>query len=105
MRCIADDFASHKHPKVHAWLARRPSSCTHFLSIYSRSLNQLERFFALVTDKAIRRGSFKSFKDLTRMINSFAICNENCKPFKWTATVDSILKNSPGCGRINWAEN
>jgi hypothetical protein len=64
--------------------------------------NQVERFFGIITDKAIRRGSFNSVKELTKKIDSFVSqYNENCKPFNWTATADSILeKLARLCGRI-----
>jgi putative transposase len=102
VHCIADNYASHKHPKVRAWLAQRPRWHMHFVPTYSSWLNQVERFFAIITDKAIRRGSFKSVKELTKKIDSFVRqYNENCKPFTWTATADSILeKLARLCGRI-----
>jgi len=103
VHCIADNYASHKHPKVRAWLAQRPRWHMHFMPTYSRWLNQVERFFAIITDKAIRRGSFKSVKELTQKIDMFVSqYNENCKPFTWTATADSILqKLSRLCSKIN----
>ena len=66
-------------------------------------LNRVESFFAVITDKAIRRGSFKSVKELTNKIDMFVSqYNENCKPFTWTATAESILeKLSRLCRRIN----
>jgi putative transposase len=102
VHCIVDNYASHKHPKVKAWLADRPRWHMHFIPTYSSWLNQVERFFAIITDKAIRRGSFTSVKELTQKIDSFVSqYNENCKPFTWTATADSILaKLARLCGRI-----
>jgi putative transposase len=89
VHCIADNYAIHKHPKVRAWLAQPPRRHMHFVPTYSSWLNQVERFFAIITDKAIRRGSFNSVKELTN------------KPFSWTATADSILgKTARLCGRI-----
>jgi putative transposase len=103
VHCIVDNYASHKHPKVRAWLAQRPRWHMHFVPTYSSWLNQVERFFGIITDKAIRRGSFKSVKELTNKIDTFVShYNEACKPFAWTATADSILeKLSRLCGRIN----
>lgn len=103
VHCIVDNYASHKHPKVRAWLAQRPRWHMHFVPTYSSWLNQVERFFGIITDKAIRRGSFKSVKELTNKIDSFVSrYNETCKPFAWTVTADSILeKLSRLCGRIN----
>ena len=64
----------------------------HFIPTYSSWLNLVERFFALITDKAIRRGSFRSVRELVHKIDHFvAHHNTNCKPFIWTATADSIL--------------
>lgn len=103
VHCIVDNYASHKHPRVRAWLAQRPRWHMHFVPTYSSWLNQVERFFAIITDKAIRRGSFRSVKELTNKINMFVSkYNENCKPFTWTATADSVLeKIARLCGRIN----
>jgi len=55
---IVDNYSTHKHARVKAWLARRPRWHLHFIPTYSSWLNQVERFFALITDKTIRRGSF-----------------------------------------------
>lgn len=103
VHCIADNYASHKHPKVRAWLAQRPRWHMHFVPTYSSWLNQVERFFSIITTRAIRRGSFCSVKDLTSKITQFVEnYNETCQPFTWTATADSILeKLARLCGRIN----
>jgi putative transposase len=92
IHCIVDNYATHKHSKVNAWLAARPRWHLHFIPTYSSWLNQVERFFSLITDKAIRRGSFGSVKQLIKRIDHFvAHYNQNCKPFTWTATAESIL--------------
>jgi len=103
VHCIADNYASHKHPKVRAWLAERPRWHMHFVPTYSSWLNQVERFFSIITTRAIRRGSFDSVKDLTNKIDRFVDqYNRSCKPFAWTATADSILeKLARLCGRIS----
>jgi putative transposase len=103
IHCIVDNYATHKHPKVKAWLASRPRWHLHFIPTYSSWLNQVERFFALITDKAIRRGSFTSVKQLIQKIDHFvAHYNKNCKPFAWTATADSILEKLQRlCARIS----
>jgi putative transposase len=103
VHCIVDNYASHKHPKVRAWLAAHPRWHMHFVPTYSSWLNLVERFFATITDKAIRRGSFGSVKELVASIDAFvAHYNQSCKPFVWTATADSILeKLSRLCRRIN----
>ena len=89
---IVDNHSTHKHPKVKAWLAARPRWHLHFVPIYSSWLNLVERFFALITGRAIRRGSFRSVRELIQRIDHF-VANHNidCKPFIWTATADSIL--------------
>ncbi|WP_454736480.1 IS630 family transposase [Cupriavidus necator] len=103
VHCIVDNYSSHKHPKVKAWLAARPRWHMHFIPTYSSWLNQVERFFSIITGKAIRRGSFTSVKELVQKIYHFvAHYNQNCKPFNWTATADSILaKLNRLCERIS----
>jgi putative transposase len=89
---ICDNYATHKHARVRAWLARHPRFHLHFTPTYSSWLNQVERWFALITNQAIRRGSFDSVRDLKRKIEEFVKhYNQHPKPFKWTATADSIL--------------
>jgi putative transposase len=93
IHCIVDNYASHSHPRVKAWLASRPRWHMHFIPTYSSWLNQVERFFGLITDKAIRRGSFTSVRQLIQRIDHFvASYNQDCQPFRWTATADSILE-------------
>jgi putative transposase len=90
---IVDNYATHKHPKVRAWLARRPRFHLHFTPTYSSWLNQVERWFGIITQRAIRRGSFDSVAYLRRRIEQFtAYWNQHPKPFSWTATADSILE-------------
>lgn len=89
---ICDNYGTHKHAKVRAWLARRSRFHLHFIPTYSSWLNQVERWFALITNQAIRRGSFDSVTDLKRKINAFVEhYNQHPKPFMWTATAESIL--------------
>jgi putative transposase len=89
---ICDNYATHKHARVRAWLARRPRFKLHFTPTYSSWLNQVERWFALITNQAIRRGSFDSVADLKRKIDTFVShYNQHPRPFMWTATADSIL--------------
>jgi putative transposase len=90
---IVDNYSTHKHAKVKAWLAKRPRWHIHFTPTYSSWLNMVERFFAHITDKAIRRGSFTSVKELVHKIDHFVSqYNKTCSPFIWTATADSILE-------------
>jgi putative transposase len=89
---ILDNYATPKHAKVKAWLADHPRFHLHFTPTYSSWLNQVERWFALVTERAIRRGSFSSVKELVAKIDCFvAAWNSNAVPFAWHATADSIF--------------
>lgn len=89
---ICDNYATHKHPRGRAWLARRPRFHLHFTPTNSSWLNQVERWFALITNQSIRRGSFQSVADLKRQISLFVEhYNQHPRPFKWTATAESIL--------------
>ena len=103
IHCIVDNYSTHKHAKVRAWLAARPRWHLHFIPTYSSWLNQVERFFSLITDKAIRRGSFKSVRELIQRIEHFVSShNQSSQPFVWTATADSILaKLERLCSRIS----
>ena len=89
---ILDNYATHKHSQVKAWLAKHERFQLHFTPTYSSWLNQVERWFALITDRAIRRGSFSSVKELVAKIEAFvAAWNKDSVPFAWHATSDSIL--------------
>ena len=89
---IVDNYATHKHPKVRAWLAERPRFQVHYTPTYASWLNQVERWFAILTSREIRRGSFTSAKDLIARITAFvAAYNARSRPFVWTATADDIL--------------
>lgn len=89
---VVDNYATHKHARVKAWLARRPRYHVHYTPTYASWLNQVERWFGIITQQAIRRGSFSSVPQLRRRINAFVDdYNEKCTPFAWTATADSIL--------------
>src|SRR5258705_4739658 len=87
-----DNYATHKHATVKAWLARRPRYHIHYVPTYSSWLNQVERWFGLITQRAIRRGSFTSVPDLRRQIAHFVEdWNQHPQPFVWTANADSIF--------------
>ncbi|HJU11977.1 MAG TPA: IS630 family transposase [Candidatus Binataceae bacterium] len=92
LHLIADNYATHKHPQVKAWLARHARFHLHFTPTYSSWLNQVERWFGLITQQAIRRGSFRNVRQLVDKIDQYvAHYNEHKRPFVWTATADSIL--------------
>jgi putative transposase len=89
---VIDNYATHKHAKVKQWLAARPRYHIHFTPTYSCWLNQVEIWFNIITQKAIRRGSFKSVRELVDRIRTFTEnYNKQSKPFSWTATAESIL--------------
>jgi transposase len=89
---IIDNYATPKHAKVKAWLAQRPRYHVHYTPSYASWLNQVERWFGLITQQAIRRGSFSSVKELVTKINHFvAHYNAHSRPFLGTATAASIL--------------
>ena len=93
MHVIVDNYATHKHEKVRNWLKRNPSVKLHFIPTSSSWLNLVERFFGMITDKAIRRGVFSSVAELETAIHEFIeATNDDPKPFKWTATVEKILE-------------
>src|SRR6266436_1314729 len=92
LHLIVDNYATHKHPQVKAWLARHPRFHLHFTPTYSSWLNQVERWFGLITQQAIRRGSFRSVRQLVQKIDQYvAHHNLHKRPFARTATADSIL--------------
>lgn len=89
---VVDNYATHKHPKIRNWLAVRPRYHVHYTPTYSSWLNQVEIWFNIITQNAIRRGSFNSVKQLREKIERFVESyNSNTSPFQWTATADSIL--------------
>ena len=89
---ILDNYATHKHPKVKAWIAKRPRYHLHFTPTYASWLNQVERWFGLISQRAIKQGSFRSVKELVTQIMEFTDqYNTTSKPFVWVATAQSIL--------------
>ena len=89
---VADNYGTHKHAKVKAWLARHPRYHMHYTPTYASWLNQVERWFGLITQQEIRRGSFRNVKELVQKIDNYvAHYNLHHRPFAWTATADSIL--------------
>ena len=98
LHLVLDNYGTHKHAKVRAWLKRHPRFVCHFVPTSSSWLNLVERWFGELTNKRIRRGSFHSVADLKMAIEEFlAAWNDNPKPFVWTATVDSIVAKLSRC--------
>jgi transposase len=97
---ILDNYATHKHAHVKAWLAKHPRFHLHYTPTSSSWLNLVERWFREITDKAIRRGVFPSVPDLVAAIETYLKANnDNPKPSVWVATADSILEKVPR-GRV-----
>jgi transposase len=91
IHCILDNYGSHKHPKVVAWLERHPRWTFHFTPTSGSWLNAVETFFSALTRRRIRRGTFSSVVDLQAAINRYlAEHNADPRPFVWTATPASI---------------
>jgi transposase len=89
---ILDNYATHKHRNVKAWLSKHPRFHLHFTPTSSSWLNLVERWFRELTDKALRRGAFHSVPDLIAAIEAYLDAHNNDpKPFIWTATADEIL--------------
>ena len=92
LHLIADNYATHKHPKVKAWLERHPRFKMHFTPTSSSWLNLVERFFADLTEDVIRSGSFASVNELVRDIKAYlAERNADPKPYAWRAEGAEIL--------------
>lgn len=90
---VVDNYATHKHARVKRWLAAHPRYQVHYTPTYSSWLNQVEIWFNIIAQRAIRRGTFRSVKDLVSKIDHFVQhYNKNARPFVWTATADSILE-------------
>ncbi len=99
VHAILDNYATHKHPKVRAWLARHPRWTFHFVPTSCSWLNAVETFFAKLTRRRLRRGSCPSLVALQEAINRFVEeANEDPRPFVWTAEPDGIIeKVRRGC--------
>jgi len=92
LHLIVDNYRTHKHDNVNAWLAKRPRFTLHFTPTSGSWLNLVERWFRELTNKAIRRGVFHSVPDLIAAIDEYlAAHNEDPTQFIWTATVEDIL--------------
>jgi transposase len=90
---IADNYATHKHPKVQRWLDRHPRFQMHFTPTSTSWLNMVERFFRDLTDESLRRGVFRDVEDLITAIGNYVDHhNLEPKPFIWTATATDILR-------------
>lgn len=90
---VMDNYATHKTLRIKNWLARRPHWHVHFTPTGASWLNMVERFFAQITNRRIRRGTFRSTRELEQAIRDYlGTHNEDPKPFIWTATADEIFR-------------
>ena len=90
---IVDNYATHKHAEVQAWLAKHPRVSLHFTPTSASWLNLVERLFAELTQNRIRRGVFKSIDELEAVITAYLDHrNQNPRPFTWTASVEEIVE-------------
>jgi len=89
---ILDNYGTHKTPQIRTWFAKRPRYHLHFTPTYGSWLNLVERWFAELTTKQIRRGAHRSVSELERAIGEFLDThNAHPKPFTWTKSADQIL--------------
>ena len=98
LHLVMDNYGTHGHAEVRTWLGKHPRFAIHYVPTSGSWLNLIERWFAELTNKRIRRDSFFSVHDLVTAIKEFlAAWNEKPKPFVWTATVDSIVAKLARC--------
>jgi transposase len=92
LHVVCDNYATHKHPHVKAWLAKNPRVTMHFTPTSGSWLNLVEIFFGIITRQAIRRGTHRSVAELIEAIERFIDgWNDRCEPFTWTKTPDEII--------------
>jgi transposase len=98
LHLVMDNYGTHGTPEVKAWLKKHPRLVVHYVPTSSSWLNLIERWFAELTNKRIRRDSFFSVEELVAAVHQFLNAwNEKPRPFVWTATVDSILAKLARC--------
>jgi len=99
---VLDNYGTHRTAMIHKWLLRHPRFHLHFTPTSASWLNQIERWFAEITNKRIRRGSYRSTRELEQAIKDYmAVHNEDPKPFVWTKSADDILESLKSyCERI-----
>jgi transposase/DNA-binding CsgD family transcriptional regulator len=98
LHLIVDNYSTHKHPRVKSWLRRYPRFHLHFVPTSSSWLNMVERWFRELTDKRIRRGTFRSVPELIAAIKEYLENhNQNPKVFTWTASVERIMTKVAKC--------
>jgi len=100
LHLILDNYGTHGHERVRQWLVKHPRFVLHFIPTSSSWLNLVERWFAELSQKAVRRGAFRSVEELQRAIDEFMTAwNTNPSPFVWTASVEKIMAKFAQCQR------
>jgi transposase len=95
LHLVMDNYAAHKHPAVKSWLAHHPRFKIHFTPTHASWLNLVEAWFGIVERQALRRGVFKSVRDLNAKIRAFVDgWNDRAHPFVWTKTAEEVLKHA-----------
>lgn len=98
IHCILDNYGTHKHPEVQDWRKKHPRFHFHFIPTSSSWLNLVERWFAEITNKRIRRGTFRSVPELITAIEQYIKHhNENPRPFIWTKSAQEIIEKVNRC--------
>ena len=106
LHIVCDNYATHKHPTVQAWLANKKRITLHFTPTSGSWLNLVEIFFGIITRQAIRRGTFTSVPDLIAAIETFIDgWNDRCRPFLWTKTADHILTKATSGQRSSFTRH
>jgi transposase len=101
LHVVADNYATHTHQRVQAWLATHPRVQLHFTPTYASWLNLVEVFFAILERQALRRGDFASVAELVAAIRQFCDgWNQRCQPFTWTKDADQILAKLHGASTL-----
>ena len=102
-----DNYGTHKTELIRKWLLKHPRHHLHFTPTSASWINQVERWFAEITRQQIRRGTYRSVRELEAAIKEYiAVYNENPKPFIWTKSADEILESlKTYCTRISGAEH
>src|SRR2546425_2811544 len=95
LHVVCDNYHTHKHDEINGWLTRHPRITLHFTPTSGSWLNMVEVFFSIITRQAIRRGTFRSVRELTEAIRGFIDgWNDRRHPFTWTKTADEILPHA-----------
>lgn len=101
LHLIVDNYSTHKHARVQSWLRRHPRFHLHFIPTSSSWLNMVERWFREITDKRIRRGSFKNVPELIKAITQYIDThNQNPRVFVWSASVEKIMAKIAKCKEV-----